>query len=417
MKKLIYITTRLFWPTDSGRKISLYHFCKGLHESYGYDIYIYSFLEAGQDESLLASKPDFIKEVKIARKVSKNEKILNLFFKAGFRRWPFQSCLFFSKSNKKHIRDFCDRVKPDAIMVDMIRLAPYWSVIKDLECKKILDLDDMLSKRYARQAENLSGKTSIFGTFSEKKSLGENLLSKSKFLKKIVLKSEARRIRRAEEKYGERFDFVKFVSSIETNDYNSKYSKKNAVTSSLGVDFDYFSEPFVVEKIPNSIAFVGNLKYSPNIDSLKIIIEQILPRLKTDYKFYVIGGGENDIKDKYSSDRIIFLGRVDDFRPVVKSCSVFLAPIAYGSGIKTKILEAMAMGAPIVTNSLGAEGLSLCDGKEMAIKDNYEEIADATSELLINPEKGQNMAVYSQEYVKKYHNWPVIYKTYIQMGF
>ena len=80
-KKLLFITTRLFWPTDSGRKVSLYYYCKGLHDKYGYDIYVYSFLEHGQSEILLKDKPDFIKDVRIAASVDKASKLKNLLLK------------------------------------------------------------------------------------------------------------------------------------------------------------------------------------------------------------------------------------------------------------------------------------------------------------------------------------------------
>ena len=59
-KKLLFITTRLFCPTDSGKKVALYYYCQGLKEVYDFEIYIYSFLEAGQTLRMLKDKPYFI---------------------------------------------------------------------------------------------------------------------------------------------------------------------------------------------------------------------------------------------------------------------------------------------------------------------------------------------------------------------
>lgn len=95
-KKLIFITSRLLWPIDSGRKMSLNYYCKGLHEKFGYDIYLYSFLESGQVFNGVL--PNYIKEIRIAKNITLLEKIKNIiFYTFGKKKWPFQCSLFYSK--------------------------------------------------------------------------------------------------------------------------------------------------------------------------------------------------------------------------------------------------------------------------------------------------------------------------------
>lgn len=407
MKKLLFITTRVFWPTDSGRKYSLYHYCKGLHDKYGYDVYIYSFLENYEIEKY-EPYPYFIKELKLAKKVSKTTKLFNLFCKSLFGRWPFQCSILFSADNLKRIKEYSDLIEPDAVIVDMLRLAPYIKAFDSLKCKKILDMDDLLSERYKNQLKNTSS-GDLFGAFA-----GKNLFNKivnSKPIKNIVLKSEAKRVFIFENKYGTLYDNVVFVSEKETKIFNNNIGMEKGVTIRVGVDYSYYNEIINVHKKDGYLAFLGNLKYAPNISSLKLIVNEILPKLNFDYKLIVIGSVTQDVINSFDSDRIVFKGRVDDLRIVISECEMFVSPIVYGSGIKTKILEAFALGIPVITNDLGVEGL---DGTENVIKvvNNYNEMSCLINDYHSNKEKLDKISILEKQLVKDYYQWDKIFDSF-----
>lgn len=412
MKKLLFLTTRIFWPTDSGRKVSLYHYCKGLHDVCGYEIYLYSFTESGQGEELLDNKPEFIKDVKLAKPVKKISKLGNLLGKSLFCYAPFQSALFYSKENAKLLRKYLEEVQPDVVIVDMIRLAQYYSVIKKFDCLKILDLDDLLSKRYKRQAKAKKANAQIFGAYSQNNS---KLINNS-FVKKAVLKGESRRIAKAEKKYSKKYDKVIFVSQNETDELNKLLGETKAYTVRLGVDYDYFSATDTTGKEEGAISFLGNLKVPANVDSLELIVMCLLPKLNFNYKVYVIGAVPEDIKEKFADARIEFLGRVDDVRPVIGKTQLFLSPIAYGSGIKTKILEAMAMGVPVVTNSIGAEGIDGQNGKHFFISDDIDGLAKLANDVVSGILPSNEVAESGKMLMKEKYDWNVIYASLVDLG-
>lgn len=411
MKKLVFITTRLFWPTDSGRKVSLYYYCKGLHEVYGYDIYIYSFLEGGQTEDLLTSKPNFVKEVLIASPIKKNKKILNLINRSLFCGWTFQSALYYSKENGNMLQNYCLQVNPDLILVDMIRLAPYYAFLKRFNCPKVLDMDDLLSKRYLRQAQSSYKKGSLLGAYCSTVSRKSNKIINQSFLRKIILKSESKRARKAEFKYAGLYDKVIFVSSTETNYLNQALKTEKAVTVTMGVDYDYYSENLNLAKEKGALGFLGNMKVAANVDSLHIIADEILPKLNSDYKLYVVGTCPEEIKKQFSNDKIVFCGMVDDVRKIIARCEVFISPISYGSGIKTKILEAMAMGIPVVTNSIGIEGIVGENGTHFLVSDSIEDLVYYVNTLLADPEYAKAVSDHSKELVKNVYNWTAVYSS------
>lgn len=411
-KKLLFITTRLFWPTDSGRKVGLYYYCKGLHEQYEYDIYVYSFLESGQTLELIKNKPSFIKNIKIAESIGKITKLKNLVLKTLLQcNYPIQCSLFHSQNNENKIKEFCEELKPDVVIVDMVRLAPYYKAFQNFKCKKILDMDDLLSERYKRQLDS-NYKSSIAGQYSSKLSNVFLKLIELKSIKKLILKIEKKLMYKAELKYAAIYDKVIFVSNKESGKLNEIFPNKS-IDIPLGVNVDEFINCKLKVQKENNICFVGNMYVAANIDTLKYISTEVLPYVKSEYTLYVIGKVSDEIKNDYADNKnIVFTGRIENIYDVAKTCKLSLAPIVYGSGIKTKILEAMAMQLPIITNDVGAEGIEVQNKKHLIIENNNQKIAELVDYYLKNEQEALRLAVNAQKLVFEKYNWNNIWKKF-----
>ena len=411
-KKLLFITTRLFWPTDSGRKVGLYYYCKGLNEKFGYDIYLYSFLEAGQNQEMIKSKPTFIKNVQIAKKINVIDKLKNIIYQSFIKqKWPIQCSLYFSNSNKDAIAQLCKKINPDVVIVDMVRLATYYDAFKNFKCKKILDMDDLLSERYDRQLKS-NYKSSLAGQYSSNLSSLFLKFIELKSIKNLILKFEKNLIAKAEIDYAGIYEKVIFDSSKEANKLNKYYADK-AIDVPLGINVKEFLNCKYHNLKENNICFVGNMYVSANIDTLKLIATEVLPYIKTDYKFYIVGKVSDQLKKQYSEyANIIFTGRINDIYDIAGKCKLFLAPIAYGSGIKTKILEAMAMQMPVVTNDVGAEGLDVENQKHLIIENNTQKIARIVDYYLNNYAAALKIAENAQQLVFERYDWEKIWKKF-----
>ena len=153
-----------------------------------------------------------------------------------------------------------------------------------------------------------------------------------------------------------------------------------------GTDTDYFS-PSSEQPAEQALAYLGNYPHDPNRDAIIYFIRDMWPQIKQKspgIKLYVIGRGPTtDILDEAKKDTdIIVTGKVDDVRDHLKKATVFVAPIRLGKGFRGKTLEAMAMGIPVVTTSLGAEGIEYDEMKNLAIADSAESFIDKTLQLL-----------------------------------
>ena len=408
-KRLLFVTSRLPWPKNSGRKVSLYHYCRGLCEQYGYEIALFVFPEWDQPRNA-ADKPAFISEVRFAAPISRARKAVNLAASALSGK-PLQAALYQSPENRrlleKHVADF----KPDVILFDMIRLAPYMHDFKG-KVRCILDLDDLLSVRYARQLSALDKGTSIAGHYAGGMSpTAERLLCRGR-IGRMILKSEQKRLARWEVRYAKDADGVILVSEAEATALNQRLGAPRAVAVPMGVDMAAFA-PCDTKKRARTFGFVGNLHVAANVSSLQYITEHILPSLAAPFCFEVAGPVPDEVRARFEGiTGLSFLGEVKDLAPVMHTWQFSLCPIVFGSGIKTKILETMAAELPVITNTVGSECINAPHGKSIFVHDDPTALANTANELLDNPERCREIGKNAAAFVGESFAWEHIFHAF-----
>lgn len=401
-KTILFVMPRLPFPASSGRKTSLYHYCRILSQELGYRLVVAAFLESGDNPK---DKPDFIDRLIVLPKASAKTRIVNIFKESLiFRRKPMQVSLYWSPKAKSVVDKIVQEEKPDYVIGDMVRSIEY---IKDVDSYRISDLDDRISLRYQRQLETDIDGINPYGAFlnTVPKFLQKIMLIKP--IKLVVVKNEISLLKRYELEMGNICENTVFVAQKEATEFNRELGEEKAIAVPIGVDVDYFSyrETGTSECM---IGFLGAMSVAHNENAARHFIEDILPLILKkvpDAKFMVIGGGASDELKKLQSEHVIFTGRVDDVRDYLEKCKVFVCPMTFGSGIKTKNLEAMAMGLPIVTTSIGAENINAIDGKEWLIADENIEFANQTCMLLCNDDAAKTIAKNGSEFINNHFTW------------
>lgn len=164
-------------------------------------------------------------------------------------------------------------------------------------------------------------------------------------------------------------------------------------------------------KYPNVVLFSGAVTYRPNYDAVSWLCSRIMPRVREavpSARLVVTGDiGEVDVSD-LRKDFVEFTGYVDDIRPVVGQASVLATPLTGGGGTRLKILEAMAMGTPVVSTTMGAEGLSLEHGVDALIGDTTEEISRLIVKVLNDNELSGRIARSAEKTVAERFLWSKI---------
>ncbi|OFV99919.1 MAG: hypothetical protein A3F68_10135 [Acidobacteria bacterium RIFCSPLOWO2_12_FULL_54_10] len=156
---------------------------------------------------------------------------------------------------------------------------------------------------------------------------------------------------------------------------------------------------------PGTLFFVGNYQHRPNAEGLQFFCRDIFPAIRKqrpDTRLVVAGAHPSEeLQEILKGNGIDYLGQVEDIRDSLRKYSVFICPILSGAGIRVKLLEAFSSGIPVVSTSLGAEGLSAAKGNEILIADSPADFAAACVQLLDEPERAAAMAARARSLVER----------------
>nr|WP_060788339.1 glycosyltransferase [Geobacillus zalihae] len=150
------------------------------------------------------------------------------------------------------------------------------------------------------------------------------------------------------------------------------------------------------------LLFIGNFNHIPNIDAINYFVGEVWPLVKEkipDLKFYIVGNRSDEII-KLNDEDIIVTGYVPDTQPFLQSCRVAVVPLRYGAGMKGKIGEAMSSGIPVVTTTIGAEGMNLENGRHVLIADDKYNFAEHIVKLYYDSNLWNTLVENSKKHIQ-----------------
>jgi len=157
-----------------------------------------------------------------------------------------------------------------------------------------------------------------------------------------------------------------------------------------------------------AVLFVGDMRYEPSVDAATYFVSTILPlarRAIPGLEFWIVGREPARAVLDLRADGVHVTGAVPDVRPYYERCFASVVPLRAGGGTRLKILEAMALGRPIVSTSIGAAGLDAADGEHLAIADRPREFAARVADIFREPEKTRLMAERARRLVESRYDW------------
>lgn len=177
-----------------------------------------------------------------------------------------------------------------------------------------------------------------------------------------------------------------------------------------GVQLDYFA-PAAVPRAHQTIVFTGKMSYHANVTAALYLVDEIMPRVWQKFPHALVQlVGQNPpasvtaLAAKHP-ERVIVTGTVPDLRPFLAQAALAVAPILYGAGIQNKVLEAMAMGTPVVATSQAVAALDLQHEQHALIADAPETFAEAIIRMLRNPGLRERLGQNGRAYVQARHDW------------
>ncbi len=178
-----------------------------------------------------------------------------------------------------------------------------------------------------------------------------------------------------------------------------------------GVDLARYDENFG-PKETHTIVFPGALTYNANLWAMEFFLMEIFPkvrRLSPDVRLYITGGYDGvPVGEAFRQAGVTLTGYLEDVRPRIARSAVCVVPMTVGGGTRLKILEAMALGTPVVSTSKGAEGLEVTSGEDILIADDPEDFAEAVARAMDDEELCGRLIQNGRRLVREKYDWEAI---------
>ena len=226
---------------------------------------------------------------------------------------------------------------------------------------------------------------------------------------RMLLEIEWRKMRRVESRVCSSSTLTVAVSDTDRETLRAEARGAPVVAVPTGVDTTYFAPSPSTGHKTTAIVFSGAMDWYPNEDAVWFFVERVLPLIRRDVpdaSFTVVGRRPSPRLQRLASSRgVCITGTVEDVRPYLAEASVYVVPLRVGGGTRLKIFEAFAMAKPVVSTSIGAEGLEVVPGKHLEIADDPETFSKAVVGLLCDGMRRRALGCEARKLVEEKHSW------------
>jgi glycosyltransferase involved in cell wall biosynthesis len=237
------------------------------------------------------------------------------------------------------------------------------------------------------------------------------MLAKTKTTHRFAAWLEWKKMRALEHRAVRRFDTCVTASEDDRARFLDLFPRARVAMIANGVDVDYF-QPQPSLSVGANLVFVGSMQYEPNTDAVLFFHREILPLIReqrSDIQFYVVGWGPPpEIQALDDDPNVTVTGFVEDVRPYLADGTVVVVPLRFGSGTRLKILDAWAMAKPVVSTSIGAEGLAVRHGENIVLADAPDHFARSVLGLLGDRQKRTRLGLVGRQLVEEKYAWSAI---------
>lgn len=377
--KILFITPRFPFPPNRGDRLRYFNFAKVL--SMKHSLSLVSFIQSEKEIEYAKNLKGIFEDIETVL-LKPWKSYLNT-VPGFFSKLPLQVSYFYSKKMRKKIDEILKKEIFDVIYTFHLRMAPYVSNVNGIY--KVLDFTDGVS---------------LF--------LHRMIKYRNLFLRPILYR-EYLSAGWYEPYVAKRFDECWVISTVDFDAMNISNNAFNFVLVPNGIDTDYF-RPSNPNNEPN-IVFVGYMGIE-SVDAVLYFYEEIFPFVLKEIpstKFYIIGADPPKKITRLARNRnVIVTGFVDDLRTYYGMASVLVAPMRFVVGMQNKILEAMAMEVPVVTSSLGNEGIDAVPGECIFVEDDSKEFAKRVIALLKDENLRRKIGMNARRFAKEKFTWNAV---------
>lgn len=381
--RVLHFAPRVCWPLDTGAKLRNYHLARVLSEQA--KVTLLAFTDA--EQSLEQLEEFYEQVIAVPRDPGYT---LSKIIRGTLGYTPLPVLNYTTDAMKHALEKVLRERNFDIVQVEGIHLMSYLPIIAAPHPRPLMicdwhNIESELMGRYRGREPNI--------------------------LKRAYAGKTARLMGEFERRAMREFDAHVAVGQRDAQHLRSLNPDARVFVIENGVDTDHYEEAARDGQLrkPNRIVFVGSMDYHANIDGAVSFARDVWPGVRDRHPeliFTIVGRDPApEVRELRSTPGIKVTGTVDDVRPFYREALAAVVPLKVGGGSRLKILEAMAAGVPVVSTTLGAEGLDVHDGEDILIADTNEQLAEKIGSVIESEELRQRISAAGHMLVADRYDW------------
>lgn len=384
MGDVLFLAHRVPWPPNRGDKIRSHHFLQKLMDIA--PVHLACFAD-DEDEKQAdwARKMDLASSKIIVRDKPK--------WRAGIEALVSGEPVSLASFQSREIQDYVDHVlstrSVDCIFIYSGQMAQF--IPPDYAGRVVMDFADVDSAKFESYADSGSGPMAW------------------------INRREGQLLQQFEQAVAERADYSLFVSEAEAALFRNRSGLSGDRVRAIGngIDLAFYGSddvrPADFENRGPLILFTGQMDYQPNVQAVHSFSTQAMPAILARFpeaRFAIVGRAPTQqVKQLDGKRGTVVVGPVDDIRSWIKAADVVVAPLRIARGIQNKVLEAMAMGKPVVASDCAAEGIDALSGEHFLIADSVQDEALLVGDLLDHPTRARRLGEQAKILIHSQYSW------------
>lgn len=386
MLKILVISPWLPWPPYDGARIRILETVR--HLARRHQVTLLAHIHEESDRDHVAKLRDLGVSVEVSRLPQGAARRIARSAASALTGKALIQGLHFDRGLARMIAAETRERAYDVVQLELSLIARYASAVdRRHRPKLILSTHNVESQRFARELE----------------------LTPFWSLRHLVLGVDARFFPRWEERALQAFDGAVAVSADDQAWLQERFAGRPVALAPNGVDTAAFAPDREPAPRRRAIVFTGVMDYPPNEDAVVWFAERVWPELRRatpDLEFHVVGTRPTaKVAALASRPGIQVTGEVPDVKPYVSGALAFVVPLRSGGGTRLKILQAMAMGCPVISTRLGAEGLDVVDGEHLLYADAPAEFVAQLDSIAGSAERAERLARNARQRVVERYDW------------
>lgn len=384
MGEILFLAHRVPWPPNRGDKIRSHHFLQRLMACA--PVHIACFADDEVERQIAWDRKAELASCEI---VVRNKPKWRAGIEALVSGKPVSLTSFESSEISAYVAHVIATRPVDCIFVFSGQMAQY--IPPDFEGSVVMDFADVDSAKFESYADDGSGAMAW------------------------IHRREGRLLRAFEKGVAGRADHSLFVSEAEAELFRQRSGVSGERVKAIGngIELEFYGAPDVrpegLEHGGPLILFTGQMDYQPNVQAVQSFSIEVMPDILVhfpDARFAIVGRAPSDkVKQLNRKNGTMVIGAVEDIRSWILAADVVVAPLRIARGIQNKVLEAMAMGKPVVASDSAAEGIDATSGEHFLIARSAGEEAQLVCDLLNEPERAGRLGAQAKALIHSEYSW------------